>query len=283
MSVKRFSLSRLNSKNTSPTNPIAGFNAAYTSLINSFSGTKYYIDPVNGSDLNDGLTLSSAYATYSKFYTVTSSNASSIMCIFMAGTHTLTNQVATPYSGAYGACAIKDNNYQRTYVCAGGNAIMDWSAASSASQRDVSPFELQNSSSVVYGGVWKRNNGNRANSYSVAWFNNETVTFKGKLYNCVLYETSTNGNWTTGYSNSAYTAGTQANYCTFYTSGATAPWSPYSSSSNLVLDHCVNNGTVLTSVDATSTITSHVGTTINSSYVAATGTSGVYYGTYAWS
>lgn len=249
---------------------LPGMPAAYTTLINSFNGTKYYLDAVNGNDLNNGTSSTTAWATYSKFATITSGISSNIMLIVLSGTYTLSS---INLGNGYAEVCISDYGYPRQIVCAPGSTTFNWNA--DGGQRDAPFFNLASASSNIYGGTFKRNSGARSTSYMCAFFGNTTASFIGKVYNLALVETGTY--WSFNYANAGFPAGSEVNQCSLYT-----PAAGLGSYAGTGLT--VNNGTGNYVTNGTVTFNNYLVAPMNSStYITATATNqGVYYGTYAW-
>jgi hypothetical protein len=257
---------------------LSNFPLAHQNFILSFSGTVKYVDIVNGSDSNNGDTSTTAYRTLEHAQSTTSAINTAVMYVIFPGTYNLT---AVAVSGPQGpsSAAFLDGNLPRTFFCApDGQVVFQWTAGT---QRDGCMVSLQNASSAVYGGVFKRNNNGKADSYAVAMFNGTTAYCQGDFYNCVFIETNANGNWSLHYDNSSANNAT-VNNCTFVTiENGIGDWS--SASAGLVLNDCAfnytygagsavkNNPVINQTIDATS----YELAVNNSTY-------GVYSGTYAW-
>ena len=257
---------------------LSNFPLAHQNFILSFSGTVKYVDIVNGLDSNNGDTGATAYRTLEHAQSTTSAISTAVMYVINPGTYDLQ---AAAVSGPQGtsSAAFLDGNLPRTFFCApDGQVVFQWTAGA---QRDSCMVSLQNASSAVYGGVFKRNNNGKADSYAVAMFNGTTAYCQGDFYNCVFIETNANGNWSLHYDNSSANNAT-VNNCTFVTiENGIGDWS--SASAGLVLNDCafnytygagsaVKNNTV---INQTINATSYELSTDNSTY-------GVYSGTYAW-
>jgi hypothetical protein len=250
------------------------FPAVSQSFINSFTGTRKFVDITNGSNTNNGDTEATAYQTLAYAQSQTSAINTAVMYVINPGTYNLT---AVEVSG-FASAGFSDSNLPRTFFCApNGQTVFQWTAGS---QRDAAMVSLQNNGSAVYGAVLKRNNNGRSQNYEVAMFNNSTAHCQGDFYNCVFQETNANGNWSLQYDNSA-SAQSTVNHCTFYTieNGA----SDYTGGAGLVFNNCAfnynygagsatkNNTVVNQTIDAED----YELATDNTTY-------GVYSGTYAW-
>jgi hypothetical protein len=250
------------------------FPAVSQSFINSFTGTRKFVDITNGSNTNNGDTEATAYQTLAYAQSQTSAINTAVMYVINPGTYNLT---AVEVSG-FASAGFSDSNLPRIFFCApNGQTVFQWTAGS---QRDAAMVSLQNNGSAVYGAVLKRNNNGRSQNYEVAMFNNSTAHCQGDFYNCVFQETNANGNWSLQYDNSA-SAQSTVNHCTFYTieNGA----SDYTGGAGLVFNNCAFNYNYgAGSATKNNTV---VNRTIDSEdYELATDntTYGVYSGTYAW-
>ena len=250
---------------------------AYTDLMNNFSGTKYYIDAVNGSDSNNGLSVGTAVKTIGQFVTLTNTTNASIMAIILPGTYNPT--AINVHLVGYGSVCYYDNNYARTLVGYPGKCIWDYTA--NTSDRDAQVIAFQNASSAAYGITFKRNNNARSANYMTAFVGTETSYFAGKIYNCVFQETNANNAWSLGYANSGFPAGAALNYCTFAVNAASA--GDYSGS-GMAVNSCFFNYTYTSSSNTFSACQIGTSHSLNfSTYTSAEATtSGIAYGTYAW-
>lgn len=249
-------------------------NPAYQQLIDNFIGTRYYISPT-GSDTNSGLNESAPLATYNQFRALTSAITSSVMCIFLQGTYSLSTIVS---NASFSECCFTDENYQRVFVCKTPNAtIFNWTADNG--KRDCAPFYFRNINSAFYGGIINRNNNGRTLNYSTAFFNQSTVGFAGKVYNTVIAEVNANAKWSLSYNNASWSGTQGAYYCTFAV-GAAALGS-YSGTATFPGDYCAGNYSVTNSFPLFTNYVNANGSMNPTTYQIA-GTSGVYNGTYAW-
>lgn len=250
------------------------FPAVSQSFINSFTGTRKFVDITNGSNTNNGDTEATAYQTLAHAQSQTAAINTAVMYVINPGTYNLTSVEVT----SFGCAGFSDSNLPRIFFCApNGQTVFQWTAGA---QRDAAMVSLQNNGSAVYGAVLKRNNGGRTDNYSVAMFNNGTTYCQGDFYNCVFQETNANGNWSLQYDNSA-SAQSTVNNCTFYTieNGA----SDYTGGAGLVFNNCAFNYNYgAGSATKTNTVVNQIIdaedyelTTDNTIY-------GVYSGTYAW-
>ena len=249
---------------------------AYTDLMNNFSGTKYYIDAVKGSDSNNGLSVGTAVKTIGQFVTLTNTTNASIMAIILPGTY---NPTAISVSG--GSVSYYDNNYARTLVGFPGKCIWDYTA--NTGDRDSEVIAFQNASSAAYGITFKRNNNTRSANYTTAFFGHpgSSSYFAGKMYNCVFQETNANNAWSLGYANSNFPAGAALNYCTFAVNAASA--GDYSGS-YMEVNYCFFNYTYTSSSNTFSHVEIGTSHSLNfTTYKSSEATiSGIAYGTYAW-
>ena len=261
-------------KNSLWPNQSLGPPQAYLDLINNFTSTVYYISPT-GSDSNSGTSTDTPLQTYAQFRTLTSSITTSIMCVFLPGTYTLSSIIA---NATYSECCFTDENYERIFVCQVPNqTIFEWTA--NAGKRDAQPFYFRNANTRFYGGVIKRNNNGRTLNYATSFFNNSTMNFVAKVYNVVIAEVNANNYWSLSYSNSTWPSTMGVYYCTFAV-GAAALGS-YSGGTSFIGDYCAGNYSYTgTFPSFTNYVNANGG--MNATTYAISGTSGVYNGTYAW-
>lgn len=242
---------------------------AYQSLIDSFSGTKYYVDP-SGNDSNSGTSDTSAWATPG--YAFDSAPTGS-MIIVLPGTYTINTSNNLSGSSYNGAC-VWDNDKNLKIVCAPGQTTFN---CSNSGARDYHALSLRNNSSAIYGAYIRRDNGGRTNQYSVAFmgFNAGYNDVDGDHFNCVIREINSNGNFSAHYDNSSLAnwIGTNSLYMGSNWTGN------YSGGGGVTCTDCAsNNSSWTTSGTNTGTLT---GATVQSNF--STGVSkGVYAGTYAW-
>jgi hypothetical protein len=243
------------------------FPDVYFNLINNYTGTKKYIDGTNGSNSNNGDTVSTAYATID--YAITSNTSSTpTMFIILEGTYTMT-AVSTGNS-----VAIRDGGNERVFVCCPGRTIVQWTA--NTADRDAPMVQITNANSAIYGGIFKRNNNGRTTNYTVAYWKGPT---RGNYYNCVFSETNANNAWSYQYDNSGENNLALRN-CTFF-NGA-APSGNYTNAGTCLTIDSVFNTTVTTGGTETNVLKSQ---TVNATTYVTSGvtTAGVYSGTYSWS
>lgn len=251
------------------------FPSTYNSLINTFLGTKIFVDSSLGNDFNTGLSSSFPYATMNKAMTVRNTlTTSNVMIIVNPGTYAMTTS-----SNALASYILNDiNSYSTVVVCSPGKVIFTWNAGAA---RDASIVNFQSYGSAVYGAIFKRDNNGKTASYPTALCNSQSVNQLGPMYNCVFQETNANGNWSIVYNNSNTVTGT-INYCTFAINEAGI--GDYSSGANQVFNNCLYNWTY-TSTSSTQNnpviLSGHDLSFTTYSSPNAAG-SGVYYGTYAW-
>ena len=254
----------------------AGFGPVATNFIDTFSGTKKYIDITNGSDSNNGDTDAAAYQTLAYAQAQTAAISTAVMYVIKPGVYDLTPvvvQAAYPQSAGF-----SDGNLPRTFFCAAGQVIFQWTANSA--EREAAMVHLQNANSAVYGAILKRNNVNKTTSYSTAMFHGTSTPSNGDFYNCVFQETNANGIWSLQYDNYVQVTNT-VNNCSFYT--VQNGLNDWTGSAGLVLNNCAFRyapGTTSATQNSTVTVQTMDATT----YELATNNSthGVYSGTYAW-
>jgi hypothetical protein len=238
----------------------------YYTLITDYAGTKKYIDAADGSDSNNGNSVSDAYATID--YAISqNTTATPTMYIILEGTYSITS-VATGQS-----VGLRDGGNERVFVCCPGKAIIQWTAT--ASGRDAPMIAFTNTSSKIYGAIVKRNNNGRTTNYTVAYWIGPT---KGDMYNCVFSEVNANNAWSYQYDNYGQNNLALRN-CTFY-NGA-APSANYTNAGTCLTIDSVFNTAVTTGGTETNVLKSQ---TVNATTYETTGvtTAGVYSGTYAW-
>jgi hypothetical protein len=255
--------------------PVTGFGPVATNFINTFSGTKKYIDITNGSDSNNGDTDAAAYQTLAYAQAQTAAIGTAVMYVIKPGVYTLTPVVV---QATFNSAGFSDGNLPRTFFCAAGQVVFQWTATST--QRDATMVDLQNTNSSVYGAILKRNNNGKTTSYSTAMLNGSTSTSKGDFYNCVFQETNANGDWSLQYDNPGAIQ-TTVNNCSFYTTENGQ--ADYSGGAGLVLNNCAFRYVWGTS-NSTRNSTISAQTMDATTYELATNNSthGVYSGTYAW-
>jgi len=197
---------------------LSDFPASYKALINqSTSHAKKYIHATEGSDSNDGNSLSTPYATLEYAETQCLNISTPVMYIIGPGTYALSPRThKTSNYGLLTETGIKDNGNPRIYLCAAKKTIITHGVPGVGSSRDISIGNLENSNSAIYGAILKRNNNGRTNSYSTAfiqWNSN------GSFNNCVFEEVNANNVWTTQYD---YGAGASSaiNNCTIFVGAA---------------------------------------------------------------
>jgi len=178
--------------------------------------------------------------------------------------------------GGTGACALLgDTGKPITFICAPGQVLFNWSRLDSADSRDAPMFYFTNSSSAVYGGVFKRDNGSTANAYSASFTRGPGAV--GNVYNCVFKEINANGNWSRNY------AGTGTNT---YTINYTSIWvgengmNDNNSAAGASWNNCTNNWTKGTGSTPWS---GPENVSYNSDFtITGNSTDGVYAGEFAW-
>ena len=247
-----------------------GFPDSYNSIVTGSASVKYV--SASGSDSNNGNTVTTPYLTIAQALSATSGTATSVTIVILAGTYNIS---AT--SGGTGCYCISDGGNPRLFVCSAGQVTIVCTDATGS--RDFSPLNFANSSSAIYGAIIKRNNSGRTLPYATAFFNDETVSFKGYAYNTVFQETNSNNTWTIQYDNGGNSTGKVYN-STFY-NGANGA-GDYSGAAGLVITDSVFNTTYgSSSATYTGVLTSQ---TVNATTYVTTGvtTKGVYSGTYAW-
>lgn len=259
------------------------FPDAYNAAIARAVGTSdytYYVDATNGNDSNNGTSPSTAFASIDQLNTVMNAlTTSTVAAIIYPGEYTITPFAGWFYSsGSFVTVPFKDFGYARKIICAPGKVDFSWTAGT---QRDAPLVDFGSTSSAIYGAVLKRNNNGKTNNYSVAFNGGITAAGNHQLYNCVIQETNTNGNWSLQYDNNNNSVGKWYN-CTVAVNEIAS--NDYSGAAGFVITDTVFNYTYGTG-NATKTssevlaahdldFTTYEGTD--------SGTDGVYYGTYAW-
>lgn len=251
-----------------PQPSLPGFTSSYQTLINDYTGPKYFINATTGNDSNNGTSQSTPWQTYTKFRTTVGATAA--MVIFLEGTYALSSLAG----GGDSAVCMVDQGGAKKIVCAPGRVKFTWNATSGG--RDRPFFYFTSTGTVVYGGKFVRTT-NVTEAYSAAFFTNSASinSFRGSCYNCAFEETT--NYWAFGYANEGWTAGTTISQCTFR--APTNALADYSGSTAMTILNCA--GRTLTTY---STVTNYYGgTPADQTYVVAGATNqGVYYGTYAW-
>ena len=257
---------------------IPTFGSVANSFMNSFSGDKKYIDITNGSDSNDGDTDSTAYQTLGYAQAQTAAISTAVMYVIKPGVYTLTPVTVGPQSPQFTTAGLSDGNLPRTFFCAAGQVVFQWTATTA--ERDATMINLQNINSAVYGAILKRNNNGKSNAYSVGMFNGSTAHSQGDFYNCVFQETNANGNWSLQYDNSQVNTSV-VNNCSFYVNENGI--NDYAGGANLVLNNCAFRYVWGTSNSTrNNTITAQTMDDTTYELAANNNTNGVYSGTYAW-
>lgn len=242
---------------------------AYQSMIDNFSGSKYYVDPT-GNDGNAGTAENSAWRNPGYAF---DSAPSGSMIIVNPGTYTISTSGNVSGSSYNGAC-VWDNNKNLQIVCAPGQTTFN---CTNSGARDFHALSLRNNSSAIFGAYIRRDNGGRTNSYSVAFmgFNAGYNDVDGDHYNCVIREINSNGYHSAHYDNSSLAnwIGTNSLYIGSYWTGN------YSGGGGVTCTNCAaSNSSWTTSGSNNNTLT---GASVQGNF--STGTSnGVYGGTYAW-
>jgi hypothetical protein len=250
------------------------FPYTYYDLISSYATVKYV--SATGSNSNDGNSKDTPYLTVENALSVVSSDANTVAIVVLPGTYSISATATATFAG-FCSSGIKDGNLPRVFICSPGQVIFN--ITDSTALRDFSPIEFQNSQSAIYGAIIKRNNGGRTNSYSTAFFNDETSAFKGKAYNCVYQEVNANNLWSLQYDNGNNSTA-DINNCVIYT-GANGV-NDWSGSTGARLTSSVFNYTYgSTSMSLVDTVTNQ---SVDPTTYVTTGqtTRGVYSGTYDW-
>lgn len=239
------------------------FPAAYQNLINTYSSSNtVYVK------------------NYSELYLAVQ-NASSVTdtaIVLQRGTYEIGSSgvpLIVNITGGTGPCALLgDNGKPIKFICAPGQVLFSWSRLEGVG-RDAPMFYFTNSSSAVYGGFFKRDNGSTTNTYSASFTRGPGAV--GNVYNCVFKEINANGNWTRNY------VGTGTNT---YTINYTSIWvgengmADYNNSLGASWNNCTNNwakGTGTTPWSGPENVTYNNDFTINGD-----STNGVYAGEFAW-
>ena len=246
-----------------------GFPAVYQSLIDSFTGTKYYVSPT-GNNGNAGTSESAPWASPDWAF---ESAPSGSMIIISGGEYNYTTS-GNMSGSSYNHSCVWDHNKNLQIVCQPGQTTF---TVTNTTSRDFHACSLRNSNSNLYGAYIRRNNNARTNSYSVAFmgFNAGYNDVDGKIHNCVIREINANGYHAAHYDNSSL-ANWTANNCLFMGTYWTGN---YSGGAGVTLNNCsASNASWTTSGSNNNTQT---GATVQSNF--STGASnGVYSGTYAW-
>lgn len=253
---------------------VNNFPTAYLTLINSFSGTKYYLDAINGSDSNNGTSPSTPWKTYTHAEGQTNSISSAIMFVMDSGVYD-----HSVVQDTYASTILKDWGYERHWVCNPGNTVISGTALA---QRDFPAFQLV-SGSTVTGAIVRRNNNGKTTNYTVAFFRGFDYN-NGTIRNCVIEEVGTNGNWSLQYDNNANANGA-VNNCLFNVTEVGQ--NDYSGGAGFVV---TNTAFTYTYGSGSATKTNpYVGATVNTTsggfaytLTANNDLSGVWSGTYAW-
>ena len=257
--------------------PVVGFGPVATNFIDTFSGTKKYIDITNGSDGNNGDTDATAYQTLGYAQTQTAAIGTAVMYVIKPGVYDLT---PTIISANFSSVGISDGNLPRTFFCAAGQVILQWTANSA--ERDAGMTSLQNANSAMYGAILKRNNNGKSLNYSVGMINGETAQpSNGDFYNCVFQETNANGNWALQYDNGGDGVTSILNNCSFYTTENGA--NDYAGGAGLVLNNnAFRYAPGTTGATLTNAVTVQTMNATTYELSANNNTHGVHSGTYSW-
>ena len=257
--------------------PVAGFGPVATNFIDTFSGDKKYIDITNGSDGNNGDTDAAAYQTLGYAQAQTAAIGTAVMYVIKPGVYDLT---PTIISANFSSVGISDGNLPRTFFCAAGQVILQWTANSA--ERDAGMTSLQNANSAMYGAILKRNNNGKSLNYSVGMINGETAQpSNGDFYNCVFQETNANGNWALQYDNGGDGVTSILNNCSFYTTENGA--NDYAGGAGLVLNNnAFRYAPGTTGATLTNAVTVQTMNATTYELSANNNTHGVHSGTYSW-
>lgn len=243
--------------------------AAYRSLIDSFSGAKYYVSK-SGTNSNSGNSESTAWS--GPDYAFENAPTGS-MIIILPGEYTYVTS-GNMSGSSYNHACVWDNDKNLKIVCAPGRVTL---SVTNTSARDFHAMSLRNNNSHIYGAYIRRNNNGRTNSYEVAFmgFNAGYNDVDGDMSNCVIREVNSNGYHSAHYDNNGI-ANWIANNCLFIGNYWTGN---YSGGGGVTQNNCASsNSGWTTSGSNNNTLT---GASIQSNF--STGTSqGVYSGTYAW-
>lgn len=246
----------INSKTSIGPTSSPDFPVAYSTLINSFSGTKIYVKKT-GSDSNAGTSEEAPKLTIQGAVSAASSGS---MIIVYPGVYTSTN-VHT---------MVTDGNKNLQIVCSPGRVKI---TGTNTVDRDFHCFGLNHNSSKLYGLIMERNNNGRTDNYMNAfmrWLTN------GEAYNCVFREVSANGRFSTHYDNEN-TSSWLADGCLFI-GGA---WQGnYSGGGAATTRNSASNNSSWTASGVFTGNQKPV--TIGPNWTVGSTAYGVYSGTYAW-
>jgi hypothetical protein len=257
------------------------FSPGLRELVAKSTATKKYIDPVFGSNANNGNTQTTPYQTLDFAFAATTGTVTPVMYIISSGTNTLSVYGA---SNIGGATALRDNTLSRVYVLANVSTNYARLNYTITAGRDRCFTNFSNTGSAVYGGVLYRDiTGVAANDYSVSIFNNATANYRGRSWNTVFTQNLTNSyGW--GYGDVTASDSQQPvgayNACTFFLGGSNL--GSYSNAATWVWNSVFNVASPL-SASSVAPGTSFSQSINTSTWVAAsTSTAGVYSGVYGW-
>lgn len=239
--------------------------AAYQSLHDSFAAAnRRYVDPVNGSNSNNGTTEETAWATINH---AVDTSASGTAIILLPGTHTAAQWTDVDY------VLYAPSGKTLTFIGVPGKTIV---VGTDTSNRD-SHFAGLWSGSAAYGLILRRNNNNRGEDYMYAmWGSN--APFNGTFWNCVLQETHSSGRISHIYDNSSSGIGRTRNSLIIASTWAGS----YSGGTSHITTDCAFTG-VASLLGSASNNANSVGFNATTYALTANNTvRGVYSGTYAW-
>jgi len=242
-------------------------------LTDGWTNDIRYVDSVNGSNSNNGLTQGSAWQTYNYAHTQIVNITTPVMLVILPGVYTTTS---ISIGDGYTETLFWDNGKERVYACLPGEVRFVWTAAGGI--RDCPIGQFTNANSKLIGAIVERNNNGRTDNYAVSMFRGNGTGHRGSYLNCVFRETNANGNWSLHYDNNNNMPIT-INQCVFYTTKNAA--SSYSGGAGMVITNCVFTHDDSSSIATTNTLFNTPVTL--PTYVTASATNqGVYYGTYSW-
>jgi hypothetical protein len=257
------------------------FSPGLRELVAKSTATKKYIDPVFGSNANNGNAQTTPYQTLDFAFAATTGTATPVMYIISSGTNTLSVYGAGNLGGA---TALQDNALPRVYVLANlsnNYARLNYTITAG---RDRCFTNFSNTGSAVYGGVLYRDiTGIANNNYSVSIFNNGTANYRGRSWNTVFTQNLANNySWSYG----TVSAGDSQepvgayNACTFYLGGSDL--GSFTNAATWVWNSVFNvaNPLSASSVAPNTGFSQSINT--NTWVTASTSTAGVYSGVYGW-
>lgn len=251
----------------------AGFPQAYQSMIDGWTGNKYWVDPTGSNSGSGGESTPWADPKYA-----VETATGPAMIIVNPGTYQLSAPMYTDGSGGFTQKVYYDGGKEIKLVCAPGQVKIlgpGIGGTSDPGQRDYNMLVQTNASSHIYGAIFYRDNGGRTTNYNVAMFGYPTPGANvGDASNTFFREINATG-WSLHYDNPSNHTWTATN-CSFM--GA---WhgSNYSGGGSSTCVNCAGQGSWGSSGTNTNPLNN---ASFSNDFSTSSSTQGVYGGTYAW-